>query len=63
MGNEDSLTLCKEFVKKLRKGWTRIESYYVGPQALQLMKEGYRLTMSTQTPESFDLRLPSDASS
>jgi hypothetical protein len=63
IGNEASITLCKEFIKKLRKGWTRIESYYVGSQALQLMKEGYRLTMSTQTPESSDLRLPSDASS
>ena len=60
MGNEDSITLCKEFIRKLRKGFTRIHSYYVGPQALQLMKEGYRLTMSIQTPESSDLRLPSD---
>jgi hypothetical protein len=63
MGNENSIKLCKEFIRKLRRGYTRIQSYYVGPQALQLMKEGYRLTPSTQTPESFDLRLPSDGGS
>lgn len=63
MGNEDSIALCKEFIRKLRKGWTRIESYYVGPQALKLMNEGYRLTMSIQTPETFDLRLPTSAGS
>lgn len=63
MGTEESIKLCKEFIRKLRKGWTRIHSYYVGPQALQLMKEGYRLTSSIHSPESFDLRLPSDPSS
>lgn len=58
MGDEDSIALYKKFMRKVWIGWTSIQSYYVGPQALQLLKNGYRLTMSTQTPESLDLRLP-----
>jgi len=57
-GSQESINLCKDFIRKLRRGFTRIQSYYVGPQALRLMDEGYRLTPSIQTPESLDLRRP-----
>jgi hypothetical protein len=62
-GHPDSIKLCKAFIRKLRRGWTKVYYCYVGPHALQLMKEGWRLTMNIQSPGEYDLSLPSDTDS
>jgi hypothetical protein len=56
--NEVAIRLCDEFIKNLRAGFVQVQEYFVGPHVIELMKHGYRLTMSAQTPKSFDLRPP-----
>ncbi len=56
-GNPVSSELCKALAREIRKRFTKIRDYYVGPEALRLMEGGWRLTFSTQTPKEFDLKL------
>jgi len=42
-----SLELHKQFVKRISKSFEKIGSYYVGPEAAQLMQQGYRMVTSS----------------
>jgi len=53
----DSLTLYKAFVKSVTKGFVKIGSYRVGPEAERLMDQGYRMvTIGIGSPREYDLR-------
>lgn len=53
----DSLSLYKVFVKSVTKGFVKIGSYRVGPEAERLMNEGYRMvTIGVGSPRDYDLR-------
>ena len=48
--------------KGFRKDFKKVREYFVGPEALDLMASGVRLTLDAMTPPEFDLnrrRLPS----
>lgn len=47
----------------LRKSFRRVKAYWVGPGAYDLLRAGYRLTASVESPREFDLTLdpPGDA--
>lgn len=52
-----SQALMRKFHKALRKTFVKIKAFYVGPQALSLLKGGKRLTISAQSPREFDLTI------
>jgi hypothetical protein len=52
-----SLALMKRFQIVLRKTFVKVKAFYVGPQALVLLKNGRRLTISAQSPKEFDLSI------
>lgn len=53
----DSLSLYREFTKAVTKGFKQIRSYKVGPVALRLMDQGYRMiTIDVRSPPEYDLR-------
>ena len=56
-GDPKSLALCKWFWRGLRKGFTKVQWYFVGPEAYRLLQQGWRLTTATQCPPEFDLRI------
>jgi hypothetical protein len=41
--------------KVMKKYFTKVRAYYVGPGALALLKNGTRLTGAEQSPREFDL--------
>jgi hypothetical protein len=47
--------LYKLFSRTLVKGFKKIKGYYIGEEALDLYKSGYRLTMAVQSPKEYDL--------
>jgi hypothetical protein len=51
--------LMKRFHSAIRKHFTKIGGYYVGPQALELLKLGKRLTIGAYSPSDYDLRIES----
>lgn len=54
--SKKSIELYKFFSKGIVKGFTRIEGWYVGPEALELYKSGIRLiTMHINEPPEYDL--------
>jgi hypothetical protein len=55
-GDPRSHELYRLFVPLLVKGFTKIKSYYVGPEALRLLREGVRLTHSAGPTPSYELR-------
>jgi hypothetical protein len=53
----EARSLCKGFAGAITKGFEYIGSYRVGPEAVRLMDEGYRLvTISLASPREYDLR-------
>jgi len=58
--NSVAEALGRDFAREIKKRFTKIHNYYVGPNALRLMEEGWRLTLSTQTSVEFDLRRETD---
>jgi hypothetical protein len=50
-----SQELMKRFNSTLRKQFRKIKAFWVGPQAHVLLDAGKRLTISAQSPRSFDL--------
>jgi hypothetical protein len=52
-----SKELMKHFRSALKKHFVKVNAFYVGTSALQLLKQGKRLTLSLQTPRAFDLKL------
>lgn len=53
--SQTSQGLMKRFHGPVRNIFTKIKAFYVGPKALELMKQGARLTMAVQSPPEFDL--------
>lgn len=53
-----SSELLKQFSKIIKKGFKRVRSYYVGENAIELLKSGLRLiTMGIDEPTEYDLQL------
>ena len=53
-----SVKLYRLFQKVLRKHFSLIQRAYVGPEALELAKQGTRLTQSVKQPTDIDLKIP-----
>jgi hypothetical protein len=54
--SEISRTLYKSFVSHLTRDFEKIGSYRVGPEAVRLMNEGYRMvTIGITSPAAYDL--------
>jgi hypothetical protein len=59
----DAVRLYRAFASSIAKVFSRVRAYYVGPRALELLKQGCRLTIGANSPREYDLAydLPSDA--
>jgi hypothetical protein len=55
--SEGSWALMRRFRTEIRRTFVRVRAFYVGPQALMLLKSGRRLTISVQSPPDFDLKM------
>ncbi|MGO8747256.1 MAG: hypothetical protein ACLQNE_14820 [Thermoguttaceae bacterium] len=53
-----SQVLMKRFQAAIKKAFTKVKAFYVGPKALTLLESGKRLTISAQSPREFDLAPP-----
>ena len=58
----DAARLYRAFASSIGKVFSRVQMFYVGPQALELLKKGCRLTIGANSPRDYDLafELPSD---
>lgn len=54
-GTPPAQELMRLFYKVLRKQFTKVQAFYVGPEALTWLQAGRRLTISDQSPREFDL--------
>lgn len=61
-GNAVTKELIKAFSTALKKqGFKKVRSWWVGPEAMQMLKEGKRLaTTAEQSPAAYDLGLPEE---
>ncbi|QJE95266.1 hypothetical protein [Luteolibacter luteus] len=55
--SEWSLRAFAIFQKEVRKRFEKVKSYYVGKEALKLLRDGWRLTANVRSPEAYDLSL------
>lgn len=53
--SEISKALMKRFQTAIKKTFSKVKAFYVGPKALALLESGKRLTISAQSPREFDL--------
>jgi hypothetical protein len=53
--SEVSKALMKRFQAAVKKNFSKVKAFYVGPKALALLESGKRLTISAQSPREFDL--------
>jgi hypothetical protein len=51
-----SISLMKLLHFNIKKNYTKIRAYYVGPEAEKMLDAGKRLTIAAQSPSTFDLR-------
>jgi hypothetical protein len=54
--DENTLHLYDQLRARLFEGFTEISGRLLGPEAMQMLKEGYRLTYSINAPAHCDLR-------
>ncbi len=52
----ESLALHATFAKVLRKQFIKVQSYWVGPEAVQLLDNGGRLAITEKSPPEYDLK-------
>lgn len=52
-----SISLYKFMVSAFREHFDKVEEYFVGPEALQLGKAGFRLTHDASSPSEFDFKV------
>lgn len=52
-----SQTLMKRFQAAIKKSFTKVKAFYVGPNALKLLESGIRLAGAVQSPRELDLSL------
>lgn len=50
-----SASLMKQCASAMRKSFTKVNTYFVGPAAMKALQSGQRLTISAQSPKDFDL--------
>lgn len=50
-----SQTLMRRFHAAIKKSFTKVKAFYVGPNALKLLESGKRLAGAVQSPKEFDL--------
>ncbi len=55
--SEASLKLMRHFKAAIKSKFSKVKMFYVGPQALALLKQGKRLTAGEQSPPEYDLKL------
>jgi len=53
-----SRELINLFTRETRRQFTRIRSFFVGPEAEKLLDKGYRLTTDTRSTQEYDLARP-----
>jgi hypothetical protein len=56
--SEVSQALMKRFHAAMKKTFTKVKGYHIGPKALTLLEAGKRLTDAVQSPPKFDLIPP-----
>ncbi len=54
---QSSQRLLKRFGTALSSEFTKIKAFYVGANAMELLKRGMRLTAAAQSPREFDLSI------
>lgn len=55
--NPEVIVFLRKFTKFLTKGFSKIQSYYVGPEAEIMLNKGARLiTISVNSPDIYDLK-------
>lgn len=54
---EASIKLAKAFERAVKKHFKKVKAFWVGPNALELLQKGERLTIAVQSPKDFDLSL------
>lgn len=52
----DSMELMKLFLKAIRRQFTKVNAYYVGKRAEELLDAGWRLTATVRAPVLYDLK-------
>jgi hypothetical protein len=52
----ESQALMRAARSRIKKYFTRVQAYWVGPEALAALRSGGRLTMAIQSPPEYDLR-------
>ncbi len=50
-----SQALMKRFQSAIKKNFSKVRAFYVGPKAAELLGNGKRLTISVHSPREFDL--------
>jgi hypothetical protein len=53
--SEISKALMKRFQAAVKRTFSKLKAFYVGPKALALLENGKRLTIAAQSPREFDL--------
>lgn len=54
--SEEAVSLYKTLAKQLKKQCRRVHSYWVGPEALSLLRSGFRLAHNRTASSVYDLR-------
>ena len=58
VSNDDfSITLYKTISSKIKKQFKQIDGFYVGNEAMEKLKEGWRLVTNEKLDKGFDLRI------
>jgi hypothetical protein len=52
----ESLALHGTFAKVVRKQFTKVQEYWVGPEAIQILDGGGRLAITDKSPPEYDLK-------
>ena len=55
--NDFSLQIFKDFSMKVKKNFKRIGTFYVGKEAEEKLKKGWRLVTNENSPKEYDLTL------
>jgi hypothetical protein len=56
--DEVSSRMSSEVSSRLLRSFMKVNDYDVGPDALELLKHGWRLTFNAKAPKRYDLKLP-----
>jgi hypothetical protein len=55
-GSSETVSLFKRISRHFKKKCRRVKSYWVGPEALALLRSGWRLTVNETASRIYDLR-------